>query len=442
MAKPISKLPEGRVNHLQRKLLFTISFLAIYRIGVHIPIPGVDTQALAEFFKGQGGNLLGMFNMFSGGALERFSVFALGVMPYISASIISQLLTVVVPQLEALQKEGESGRKKITQYTRYGTVVLAVVQGLMIANTLESSQFGGASLVTAGGTGWKLMTALSLTAGTAFVMWLGEQITERGVGNGISLIIFAGIVAGLPNVISNTYTQYSSAQLDLFRILLIVGVCTVVIAGVVFMEQGARQVPIQYAKRQVGRRVYGGQNSHLPIRVNTAGVIPPIFAGSLLQFPVTFAGLYPDTAFANILNTVMAPGGWLYNLVYAVLIIFFAYFYTSIVFKTDDIAENLKKNGGFIPGIRPGARTAEYLKKVVNRLTLVGSVYLAGICIFPTVLTDRFSVQFYFGGTSLLIVVGVALETFRQIEAHRQSLRYDAFLKQGVAINPRGGGRS
>jgi preprotein translocase subunit SecY len=434
----IAKLPEGTLNHLQKKILFTLGFLALYRIGVHVPIPGVDTAALSDFFKGQGANLFGMFNMFSGGALERFSVCALGVMPYISASIISQLLTVVVPHLEQLSKEGEAGRKKIGQYTRYGAVALALVQGFMIANTLEGSSFGGRTLVVDPGMTWKAITVLSLTAGTAFVMWLGEQITERGVGNGMSLIIFAGIVATIPQVIGNTYTQYSNQEMDLARILLIIGVCLAVTAGVIFIEQGARQVPVQYAKRQVGRKVYGGQNSHLPIRVNSAGVIPPIFASSLLQFPVTMQALFAESEVGTWLNLLFNPGGWFYNLTYIAMIIFFAYFYTSITFKPDDIAENLKKYGGFIPGIRPGARTAEFLQKVVSRLTLTGALYLAALCVLPSVLTGRFNVQFYFGGTSLLIVVGVALETFRQIDAHRQSLRYDSFLK-GTAIRPRRG---
>lgn len=439
MANSIQGLPQERFNHLQKKIMFTLGFLALYRVGVHIPIPGVDAQALAEFFRTQGGNLLGMFNMFSGGALERFSVFALGVMPYISASIIAQLLTIAVPHLEQLSKEGEAGRKKITQYTRYGTVVLSLVQAFMIANTLEASQFAGRSLVYESGWAWKMLTVISLTAGTAFVMWLGEQITERGVGNGMSLIIFAGIVAGLPSVIGNTYSQFTNQQMDLLRILLIALVCIVIVAGVVFMEQGARQVPVQYAKRQVGRKVYGGQTSHLPIRVNSAGVIPPIFASSLLQLPITLAALAPNTPVSDFISLVLGPGEWLYNAVYVSLIVFFAYFYTSISFKSDDVAENLKKHGGFIPGIRPGARTAEYLQKVLNRLTLTGSLYLAAICVLPTVLTGKFNIQFYFGGTSLLIVVGVALETFRQIDAHRQSLRYDAFMKQGT-IRPRRGG--
>lgn len=434
----VSGMPKGGLNHLERKILFTLAFLAIYRIGVHIPIPGVDTVALEEFFRQQGGNLLGMFNMFSGGALERFSVFALGVMPYISASIISQLLTVVVPHLEALSKEGDAGRKKISQYTRYGTIFLALIQGYMISNTLEGSNFLGSSLVISGGMGWKLSTTISLTAGTAFVMWLGEQITAKGVGNGISLIIFAGIVAGLPGLVGSTYEQYTSEQMDLFRIIIILFVVVAVVSGVVYVEQAARQIPVQYAKRQVGRRVYGGQNTHLPIRVNPAGVIPPIFASSMLQFPITMGALYPNSVMGDFLNSVFSPGGWLYNSVYVSLIVFFTFFYTSITFKSDDIAENLRKFGGFVPGIRPGGRTAEYINKVVTRLVLWGSIYLSAVCVLPIVLTGRFNIQFFFGGTSLLIVVGVALDTFRQIESQRQSLRYDAFLKKNT-IRTRGG---
>lgn len=438
MAATIQRLPQGKINHLQRKILFTLFFIALFRIGVHVPIPGVDTERLAEFFRVQGANLLGMLNMFSGGAAQNFSIFALGVMPYISASIISQLLTVVVPQLEALQKEGESGRRKITQYTRYGTVLLAIIQGTMIANSLESNAFAGGDLVPEGGLWWKVLTVLSLTAGTAFVMWLGEQITDKGVGNGISLIIFAGIVSGLPSVIANTYSQYNTQQIDLFKILFISVICVCIIAGVVFMEQGSRQIPIQYAKRQVGRKVFGGQSSHLPLRINSSGVIPPIFASSFLQLPLTVTSFMPNTRIGEFMGTVFIPGGWAYNTVFVLLIVFFAFFYTSIVFKSDDVAENLKKNGGFVPGVRPGARTAEYFQKVLNRLTLFGSAYLAAICVVPTVLIGRFNVPFNFGGTSLLIVVGVALETFRQIDAHRQSLRYDSFVKKAPSIRPRG----
>ena len=440
MGQRISSLTEGFGNQLTKKILFTLGFLALYRIGVHVPIPGVNTEALAEFFKSQGGNLLGMFNMFSGGAAARFSIFALGVMPYISASIIVQLLTVIVPHLEALSKEGDAGRKKITQYTRYGTIVIALVQGFMIARTVASSNTGGAAFVSDPSTTWAIMTAISLTAGTAFVMWLGEQITDRGVGNGISLIIFCGIVAGLPSIIANTYTKFNSAEMELGQIVILVAVVLLITAGVVFMEQAARQIPIQYAKRQVGNRVYGGQTSHLPIRINTAGVIPPIFASSLLQIPITIGQFAKTGWVANVINGILIPGGWLYNLIYLSLIVFFSYFYTSIQFKPDDIAENLKKHGGFVPGIRPGARTSEFLGKVINRLTLTGALYLSAICLIPSIITDSFNVQFYFGGTSLLIIVGTALETFRQIDAHRQSLRYEAFMKS-TNIRSRGGRR-
>ncbi len=439
MAQGISKLPEGTLNPLQKKILFTLLFLAIYRVGVHIPIAGVDSPALGEFFKTQGANLFGMFNMFSGGALERFSVFALGVMPYISASIIAQLLTVVVPYLEQLSKEGEAGRRKINQYTRYATMVLALFQGYMIAAGLESQSFQGGRLVLEGGLAWRLMTALSLTAGTAFVMWLGERITEFGVGNGMSLIIFSGIVAGLPRIVANTYSQYAQSQMDMGRVLMIILLVVVIIAGVAFMEQGVRQIPVQYAKRQVGGKIFGGQTSYLPIRLNSAGVIPPIFASSLLQFPQTIAAVYPQSAASQFVTSVFHPGGWLYNTVDVILIVFFAFFYTSITFKPDDIAENLKKHGGFVPGIRPGARTSEFIDKIVTRLTLIGAIYLSCICILPSIFADQFGVQFYFGGTSLLIVVGTALETYRQIETHRQQLRYDVFVKRGV-IKPRRSG--
>lgn len=440
MGQRVSSLPEVALNHLQKKILYTLGFLSLYRIGVHVPIPGVDSQALSQFFKSQGANLFGMMNMFVGGALERFSIFALGIMPYISASIIAQLLTVAVPHLEALSKEGDAGRRKITQYTRYGTVILALIQGFMIARSLTSSAFGGGQLVLDGGLGWQLLTAISLTAGTAFIMWLGEQITDKGVGNGASLIIFSGIVAGLPSIIGSTFTKYNNAEMEIAQIFFLLLVVIFITAGVVFMEQGAREVPVQFAKRQVGNRVYGGQSSSLPIRVNSAGVIPPIFASSLLQLPVTIASVSPTSKIGTLINTIFIPGGWLYNAVYLILIVFFAFFYTSIQFKPDDIAENLKKQGGFIPGIRPGARTAEYLEKIIQRLTLTGAIYLAAICLVPSIITDRFNVQFYFGGTSLLIIVGVALETFRQIDAHRQSLRYEAFLKQGT-IRSRGGQR-
>lgn len=441
MTSSTQRLPQKMIkfNTVQEKIFYTLLFLAIYRVGVHIPIPGVNAEALKVFFSMQGGNLLGMFNMFSGGALERFSILALGIMPYISASIISQLLTVVVPHLQMLSKEGDAGRKKITQYTRYGTVILALFQGYMLASSLESAApSGGSTLVLTQGMAWRIQTMISLTAGTSFVMWLGERITDKGVGNGISLIIFAGIVAGLPGIISNQFTKISSQELDLYTAVAIAIVCIMVMAGVVFMEQGARQIRVQYAKRQVGRNIVGGQSSHIPVRVNTAGVIPAIFASSLLQAPVTAAMMSPNNKFSEIISSIMIPGGWLYNTVYIALVIFFAFFYTSIVFKPDDIAENLKKHGGYIPGVRPGRATSDLLAKILNRLTLIGGIYLALVCVIPTLLMDKFKVPFYFGGTSLLIVVGVALETFRQIEGHRQSLKYDPFLKKRPKIRSRG----
>lgn len=433
MADKIAALPE--MNHLQKKILYTLGFLALYRIGVAVPVPGVDAQALASFFESQqkaGGTFFGLFNMYAGGALERFSVFALGVMPYISASIVAQLLTVVVPALEQLSKEGEAGRRKITQYTRYGTIVLALIQGFTLAKTLSSGMLnsGGVSLVPDAGVTWLVLTTISLTAGTAFVMWLGEQITDRGVGNGISLIIFAGIVATFPSHIRETYQAVNSGQsMGWAQVALLCALGIAICAGVVFVEQGARLIPVQYAKRQVGRQQFSGQTTHLPVKINSAGVIPPIFASSLLQFPATIAMASPDGWFSIWVNKYFAYGQWLHNIAYLALIIFFAFFYTSITFKPDDIAENLQKNGGSILGIRPGPRTSEYLSRIISRLTLAGAVYLAIVCITPTVMTNRFGIQFAFGGTSLLIVVGVALDTFRQIEAHRQSLRYDAFLK-------------
>jgi len=420
------------MNQLQQRILFTLAFIGLYRVGVHIPIPGVDGDALATFFQQQGANLFGTLNMFTGGALERFSVVALGVMPYISASIIFQLLTVAVPHLEQLRKEGQTGQQKINQYTRYATMGLAIVQGFFISRSLSGQVFAGKALVMDPGFGWILLSTLSLTAGTAFVMWLGEKITDHGVGNGISLIIMAGIIASLPSVLANTYQQHTMSEIDTSTILFILFVIVLITAGVVFMEQASRRIPVEYARRQVGNKVYQGQNTYLPLRINAAGVIPPIFASSLLQFPSTFVSFAPQGGWADVLRDTLAPTGYVFNLIYAVLVIFFTFFYVSITFKPDDIAENLKKNGGFIPGIRPGARTSEFLQKISDRLTCIGSVYLAFICVFPVFLTARFNIPFAFGGTSLLIVVGVALDTFRQLEAHRQSLRYDTFLKKGT----------
>jgi preprotein translocase subunit SecY len=373
------------------------------------------------------GNLLGLLNFFSGGALEQLSIFALGIMPYVSASIILQLLTVVVPALEKLQKEGELGRRKITQYTRYGTVVLSAIQGYGISTYLETLRDStGLSVVSEPGWGFRLMTMVSLAAGTAFIMWMGEQITERGIGNGISLVIFAGIVARVPAAAYQTFMAYRApgSQVTELGLLILAIVMMVVIGVIVFVERGQRRIPIQYAKRVVGRKAYGGQSTHLPLKVNTSGVIPPIFASSLLLFPATLAGWFP---FLGALQTALSPGTWIYNVIYVGLIIFFAYFYTAVTFNPVDVADNLKKNGGYIPGIRPGKSTANYIDHVLSRITFGGAMYLAAICVLPTIITSEFGVTFYFGGTSLLIVVGVALDTVQQIEGHLITRHYEGF---------------
>jgi preprotein translocase subunit SecY len=373
------------------------------------------------------GNLLGLLNFFSGGALEQLSIFALGIMPYVSASIILQLLTVVVPALEKLQKEGELGRRKITQYTRYGTVVLSAIQGYGISTYLETLRDStGLSVVSEPGWGFRLITMVSLAAGTAFIMWMGEQITERGIGNGISLVIFAGIVARAPAAAFETFMAYRAPGSQVTELgLLILGIVMMVVIGViVFVERGQRRIPIQYAKRVVGRKAYGGQSTHLPLKVNTSGVIPPIFASSLLLFPATLAGWFP---FLGALQTALSPGTWIYNVIYVALIVFFAYFYTAVTFNPVDVADNLKKNGGYIPGIRPGKNTATYIDHVLSRITFGGAMYLAAICVLPNIITNEFGVTFYFGGTSLLIVVGVALDTVQQIEGHLITRHYEGF---------------
>jgi preprotein translocase subunit SecY len=372
--------------------------------------------------------------MFSGGALEQMAVFALGIMPYISASIILELLTVVVPYLEKLKKEGEQGRKKINQYTRYGTVVLSMIQGLGIAIGLEHMEVGGASIVPAPGWAFRLMTMLTLTAGTTFIMWLGEQITERGVGNGISLIIFAGIVARMPVAIGRTWTQLRLGEMSPFLFLGILVVMVAVVAAIVFMEAGHRRIPIQYAKRVVGRRMYGGQSTHLPLKINTSGVIPPIFASSIMVFPATIAQFMGGKHPGGILETVvqqLSPGTLLYSVLSVLMIIFFAYFYTAIIFNPADVADNMRKYGGFVPGIRPGKKTAEYIDRTLSRLTLVGALYLSFIVILPTYLVQFFHVPFFFGGTGLLIVVGVAMDTMQQVESHLVMRHYESFIKKG-----------
>ena len=417
------KLPE-----LKRKIFVTLALLFVYRIGVHVPTPGIDGAALASFFASASGTLFSMFNMFSGGALERLSIFALGIMPYISASIILELMTVVVPHLEQLKKEGDAGRKKKTQYTRYGTVVLSIIQGFGISMGLESmTSPAGVAIVPYPGWGFRLITIITLTAGTAFIMWLGEQITERGIGNGISLIIFAGIVANMPSAIGNTVRLMSTGEMGIFSIIILLVLMVAVVGAIIFMEQAQRRIPVHYAKRMVGRKMYGGQTSHLPLKINTAGVIPPIFASSIIMFPTTLA------QFTNLpaLQTVAAmfsPGTPGYYILYVGFIIFFCFFYTAVQFNPEDVAENMKKNGGYIPGIRPGKRTAEYIDRVLTRITVGGALYVSAVCVLPTMLADKFNVPFYFGGTALLIVVGVSIDTISQIESHLITGNYDGFL--------------
>jgi preprotein translocase subunit SecY len=420
-----------RIPELKKRILFTLGLLAVYRVGAHIPTPGIDSQALAAFFQQTQGTLLGFFDMFSGGALSRLTIFALGIMPYISASIILELLTVVVPYLEKLKKEGEQGRKKITQYARYGTIVLSAVQGLGISLGLESMQSPtGALVVLDPGWSFRLMTVLTLTAGTAFIMWLGEQITERGIGNGISLIIFAGIVAQLPSAIVNTFRLMETGELNLLLMIFLLGLMLTVVAAIVFMEAGHRKIPIQYAKRVVGRRMYGGQSTHLPLKLNTSGVIPPIFASSIISFPLTIA-TFTHHPWLEWVSTALAPATPLYTLANVAMIFFFCYFYTAIIFNPMDVAENMKKYGGFIPGMRPGKRTAEYIDRTLTRLTFVGAIYLSFVVILPDYMIRYLNVPFYFGGTGLLIVVGVAMDTMQQIESHLVMRHYESFLKKG-----------
>jgi preprotein translocase subunit SecY len=444
------------VPELRTRVLFTLGLLGVFRIGSHITVPGVNPAALEVLAEQTKNTMFGLYDMFSGNNLSQMTIFALGVMPYISASIILQLLTVVWPYMERLSKEGELGRRKITQYTRYGTILLALVQSMALALVLESQTAtqGGLPLVYAGGWGFRLMTVLTLTVGTTFVMWLGEQITERGIGNGMSLIIFAGIVVNLPGAVLLTLDQLRTNQIGLFRLVFLLVMMVVVIAAIVFVERGHRRVTVQYAKRMVGRRMYGGSSTHIPLKVNTAGVIPVIFASSLLALPATVAQLFPPDSFMRSVTDAVNYGMPLYNLLYIVGIVFFAYFYTSIVFNPDDVAENMRKYGGFVPGIRPGKRTAEYIDGILARITLVGAIYLALIAILPEFLlvgfkvapipfigetldsllpqfiTQGMGVQFYFGGTSLLIIVGVAMDTVQQIESQLIMRHYDSFMKK------------
>jgi len=426
----------GNYPELRNRIIFTLLMLAVYRIGVQIPTPGIDAQALASFFSRAQGTLFGMFDMFSGGALRKFSIFALGIMPYISASIILQLLQVAVPQLEELKKEGEEGRKKMSQYTRYGTVGLSVLQGLGIAIGLESMVApGGIPVVAHPGWAFRLLTALTLMSGTVFLMWLGEQITERGVGNGISLIIFAGIVARMPSAIIDTFRLMKTGEINAALLLILLVLMVAVVAFICFMEKAHRRIPIHYARRVVGRKVYGGQSTHLPLKVNTAGVIPPIFASSIIMFPATIAN-FMRVPWMQSVAQALRPGSLIYETIYVVLIIFFCYFYTAIIINPTDIAENLQKNGGYIPGIRPGKKTAEYIDRVLSRITLIGAIYVAFVCVLPSVLISKFNVPFYFGGTALLIVVGVAMDTLGQIESYLITRNYEGLI-QGARLKGR-----
>jgi preprotein translocase subunit SecY len=423
----VFKIPE-----LRRKILITIALILVYRIGRHIPLPGVNADALTSFFQAQKGTLFGLFDLFSGGNLTRATVFALGIMPYISSSIIFQLLVTVIPYLEKLSKEGEAGRKKITQYTRVGTVVLSVIQGSAISLWLEGLNPSGTPVVVAPGWGFRLLTVLTLTAGTAFIMWLGEKMTEFGVGNGISLIIFAGIVAAMPGGTIRTLNNLVHGEMDIVTLIILLVIMVAVVMAIIFMQQGQRRIRVQYAKRIVGRKVYGGQSTHIPLRVNTAGVIPVIFASSIIMFPqtiLTFVG--GRGGIVEQIAQMLLPGRWLYVLFDIVLIVFFTYFYTAVVLNPQDMAENMKKYGGFIPGIRPGKNTAQYIDRILTRITLAGALFLAAIDVLPTVLITFMKVPFYFGGTGLLIVVGVALDTMRQVESHLLMRHYDGFVKKG-----------
>jgi preprotein translocase subunit SecY len=454
------------IPELRKRVMYTLGLLAVYRIGGHIPTPGIDNAALLRLFEQQGGSILGYVDLFAGGNFRRFTIFALGIMPYITASIILQLLTVVWPYLEKLSKEGEAGRRKITQWTRYGTVFLSVIQSLGVAWWLQRASAGAGvgQIVRSPGLGFQLMTVLTLTTGTAFIMWLGEQISERGIGNGISLIIYAGIVVGFPNAVVSTFQDWQTGQLGLVPIAILVALMVAVVAGIVFVERAQRKIPIQYARRVVGRRVYGGQATYLPLRVNTAGVIPVIFASSMLAIPQTLAGVawFKDIGWVQELLRQLSYSAPLYNLLYVTLIIFFSFFYVSIIFNPMDQADNLKKYGGFIPGIRPGKKTAEYIDGILTRLTFGGACYLAAISVLPVLLisglqvqqlpwigptldrvlprflTDGLNVKFFFGGTSLLIVVGVAMDTVQQIESQLIMRHYEGFMK-GTRIRGRRG---
>jgi len=418
----------GKIPELRKRIIFTLIMLFVYRLGAHIPTPGINGDALAAFFAQMQGTILGLFDMFSGGALERLSIFALGIMPYISSSIIFQLLTVVVPYLHKLSKEGEMGRKKITQYTRYGTIVLSIIQGIGISFGLEKMTGpAGELVVPTPGWSFRIMAVITLTAGTAFIMWLGEQITERGIGNGISLIIFAGIVVRMPSAAVNTLKLVRTGEFPVLLVLVLIAMMIAVVGFIIFMERGQRKIPVQYAKRVVGRKVFGGQSTHLPLKVNSAGVIPAIFASSIIMFPATIAQ-FSTAPFMQSVAGALTPGNWPHELLYVGFIVFFCYFYTAVTFNPVDVADNMKKYGGYIPGIRPGTKTAEYIDRILTRITFGGAMYLAAVCVLPTIMVSQMNVPFYFGGTSLLIVVGVALDTVAQIESHMLQRHYEGFM--------------
>ncbi len=419
----------GKFGDLRRRIVFLLLALVVYRIGAHIPVPGINPQQLEELFQGQQGGILSLFNMFSGGALSRFAVFALGIMPYISASIIMQLMTYVVPTLEQLKKEGEAGRRKITQYTRYGTLVLALFQSIGIALALEQSP----GLVMNPGFGFRVTAVISLVAGTMFLMWLGEQITERGLGNGISLLIFASIVAGLPSAIGGLFELVRTGAMSIIVSIFILTLVVLVTYAVVFIERGQRKILVNYAKRQVGNKVYGGQSSHLPLKLNMAGVIPPIFASSIILLPATVVGWFATgegVRWLRDLASMLSPGQPIYVLLYAGMIIFFCFFYTALVFNSRETADNLKKSGAFIPGIRPGEQTARHIDRILGRLTLAGAIYITIVCLLPEFLILRYNVPFYFGGTSLLIIVIVTMDFWAQVQSYVMSQQYESLLKK------------
>lgn len=419
----------GKFGDLRRRVIFLLLALVVYRIGGHIPVPGIDPAAFEQFFKSQSGGILGMLSMFSGGALSRFSIFALGIMPYISASIIMQLMSYVVPALEAIKKEGEAGKRKITQYTRYGTLFLAIFQSLGIALSLEGSQ----GLVIAPGFGFRLTAVVTLVAGTMFLMWLGEQITERGLGNGISILIFAGIVAGLPSALGGLFELVRTGAMSIPALLLIIFLVVFVTFAVVFVERGQRKILVNYAKRQVGNKVYGGQSSHLPLKLNMSGVIPPIFASSIILLPATIVGWVATgegMRWLKDLSAALSPGQPIYVLLYAAMIVFFCFFYTALVFNSRETADNLKKSGAFIPGIRPGDQTAKHIDRILARLTLAGAVYITAVCLLPEFLVLKYNVPFYFGGTSLLIIVVVTMDFWAQVQSYVMSQQYESLLKK------------